>query len=299
MAQRLRAKDFADWSSYYREYQRRLTVEYLLPRLRKWGSWPPRPRILDVGCGDGGAALALAQAGAEVDGIDIRPHLVAAATEQARELGLSLRLDTADITDGSTLEDFPGPYDLVLFRDVLEHIPAREAALRNAAERLAPDGAIVVVFPPYLSAYGGHQQILHPRRILGMAPARLPWAHCLPRGLFHRLARRGDGRDDPQWEEIETIASARLTLSALEASLRRVGLRVKRREDFLLRPSFRLRWGLPVVGAGWVAAIPGLREIAVTASYQLLEDTGARSPGTVSRSSDTASRSPGTGSQRT
>ena len=132
-----------------------------------------------------------------------------------------------------------------------------------------PGGGIVVVFPPYHSPYGGHQQILHAPRRGGIPWARLPWAHCLPPESFRALARRRDGTDDPQWEEIETIARAGLTLAAMQASGKEAGLRLDRARYYFLRPSFRLRYGTPVIGAGPMAWIPGLRELAVSAAYQL------------------------------
>jgi SAM-dependent methyltransferase len=266
----LNPAEFEDWTSYYREYQSRLAVEYLLPVLRDWGRWRDGVRILDVGAGDGGAALALVEAGAQLEGIELEPRRLESAREEAGRRGLSIRLGVADITRPETLSEFSGPYDLILFRDVLEHIPARAAALRCSRERLGDGGAIMVVFPPYLSPFGGHQQILHPPRRLGIPWARLPWIHCLPQERFRALARARDGSDDPEWEEIERIAEARLTLGALRRSSRDAGLRLERSQEYLLRPSFRLRYGTPVLKAGPLAWIPGLRELAVSASYQLL-----------------------------
>ncbi len=267
---RLRPEQFPDWAAYYREYQSRLAVDYLLPVLRSWGRWRDGIRILDVGCGDGGAALALSEAGAQVDGIEIDPRRLDLARAEAVRRNLTLELGVADITRAESLEGFEGPYDLVLFRDVLEHIPDRVAALRESRERLGEDGAVVVVFPPYLSPYGGHQQILHPPRRMGIPWARLPWAHCLPQETFRALARARDGTDDAEWEEIQRIAVGRLTLGAMDEAASEAGLCLEHRRDYLLRPSFRLRYGMPVIPAGPLAWIPGLREIALSASYQLL-----------------------------
>src|SRR3954465_12100534 len=48
----------------------------------------PPLRALDLGCGDGTTAVPLAQAGADVTGIDIARNLVAAGNRRAQELGL-------------------------------------------------------------------------------------------------------------------------------------------------------------------------------------------------------------------
>ncbi len=49
----------------------------------------PPLRVLDLGCGDGTTAVPLAQAGAEVVGIDIARNLVAAGNQRAAALGLT------------------------------------------------------------------------------------------------------------------------------------------------------------------------------------------------------------------
>lgn len=265
----LRVADFRDWTAYYWSYQYELARAYLIPCLRAWGAWRDGVRILDVGCGDGGASAALARAGARVQGFDLDPRRVEGGVRSAREHGIDLELGVADITDPRTLERYEGPYDLVLFRDVLEHIPDVDAALRHARERLAEGGAIVVIYPPYWSAFGGHQQILHPPRKLGVRWAKLPFVHWLPAPVWRALARNAQG-DDAEWPEIETIRRAKLTVGGLSRRAHAHGLHVARSRRYLLRPTFRLRYGTPIVGAGPLGALPGLREIVVMGSWEML-----------------------------
>jgi len=49
----------------------------------------PGMKVMDLGCGDGTTAVPLANAGAEVTGIDIASSLVAAGNRRAAELGLT------------------------------------------------------------------------------------------------------------------------------------------------------------------------------------------------------------------
>lgn len=60
-------------------------VAFLLDLLRLPGS----ARVLDVGCGPGRHAVALAQAGLVVSGVDVSARLLALAAERAREAGVS------------------------------------------------------------------------------------------------------------------------------------------------------------------------------------------------------------------
>lgn len=81
----------------------------------------PARRVLDAGCGTGGYALALAEAGFEVTGVDLDPEMVRVARERsgrwaaekaalhpggaARHHGPEPRFETGDIAD---LSDLPG-----------------------------------------------------------------------------------------------------------------------------------------------------------------------------------------------
>lgn len=273
----LRPSAFPNWADYYWEYQHRLAREYLVPQLEQWGAFGPGCRVLDVGCGDGGASCAMAEAGAQVDGFDLDGERAAGGAQRARARGHELHLGQADITDPATLEPFAGPYDLVCFRDVLEHIPGRDAAVANSVARLSPGGAILLVYPPYLSAYGGHQQILPAARRLGVRWGKLPWVHLLPRELFRRVA--GVESDHHDWQEILTIREAHLTLGATRALGERHGLEVVAERRYLLRPTFRLRYGTPVVGAGPLGLLPGLSELLVMGACSLLRRRGEDAPG--------------------
>jgi SAM-dependent methyltransferase len=265
----LRRTDFPNWSDYYWSYQRRLVRDALVPILRGWGRWGEDLHILDVGCGDGGVACELGRWGHRVDGLDFETRRLEQGQERARREGWAVRLATADITDPTTLGAFTGPYDLVLFRDVLEHIARADLALQQARERLSPGGSILVVFPPYWSSFGGHQQILRQPRKLGLRWAKFPFAHWLPLSVFSALANP-PGAEDPEWPELLKIRRCRLGIGALLRLADQADLRVAEAKHYLLRPSFRLRYGTPVVAAGPMGQIPLVREVLVSGSWMLL-----------------------------
>ncbi len=88
----------------------------------------PGSKVLDLGCGDGTTAVPLAQAGADVTGIDIARNLVAAGNARAKQFALEDRLrfvegdacDLVGVADASfdlTLSVFgamfaPKPFDV-------------------------------------------------------------------------------------------------------------------------------------------------------------------------------------------
>ena len=105
-------------------------------------------RILDVGCGTGVYSMIAAQLDplVEVDGIDLAPDVVEAASAQLRRAGLSdrVRLHAGDIRRWA-----PGPgggYDLVLLLNNVYYFPAGErvALYRRLGDLMGERGRLVV-----------------------------------------------------------------------------------------------------------------------------------------------------------
>eukprot|EP00470_Lotharella_oceanica_P015931 CAMPEP_0170185312 /NCGR_PEP_ID=MMETSP0040_2-20121228/36240_1 /TAXON_ID=641309 /ORGANISM="Lotharella oceanica, Strain CCMP622" /LENGTH=366 /DNA_ID=CAMNT_0010431675 /DNA_START=63 /DNA_END=1166 /DNA_ORIENTATION=- len=90
-----------------------------------------RIRILDVGCGIGGASRWLANTfDADVTGISLSPTQIARATELAKEKQLSERTDfQVQNALSSTLPD--GGFDVVWSLEMAEHIPDRDTFLKE------------------------------------------------------------------------------------------------------------------------------------------------------------------------
>jgi SAM-dependent methyltransferase len=93
---------------------------------------PPPARVLEVGCGRGALAAALAAQGYAVTGVD-RDAAMAAA---ARDRGVSVV--HADV------RDIAGEYDVVLCTRSLHHAEHLADTLAHAATLLAPAGRLVV-----------------------------------------------------------------------------------------------------------------------------------------------------------
>jgi SAM-dependent methyltransferase len=261
-------RDFSreDWDDFYRRYQRVLAREYLIPILRGWSVDLQGKTLLEVGCGNGGCGAEFSGAGCRVVMMDLDQRLVEFAVARNNDEGVSCRTYAGNVMDDGAPFWKEGPFDLVMFRDVMEHIVDPTTALRIVRRHLSPAGAMLVVFPPYYSPYGAHQQIAPRKKLLGVPYNKLPYIQMLPRRFFLSIVEG----DTAGQEEIERLSGIRLTIRKFERRVREGGFEVRERKMFLSRPSFALRYGVPVVEAGLLGRIPILNEALVTAAYYLI-----------------------------
>jgi SAM-dependent methyltransferase len=105
-------------------------------------SVPPGATVLDIGCGPGVVAKALAARGCKVWGVEVDPR----RADLARNYCVEVR--ESDVETVNLAAAFPGmAFDAVLFLDVLEHLRDPEAALAEAAAVLAPGGIVLLSIP--------------------------------------------------------------------------------------------------------------------------------------------------------
>jgi len=103
----------------------------------------PGQRVLDVGCGWGGMALALAQRFAvRVTGVTLSAEQLAVARRRAEEAKLGDRVQFS-LTD---YRDLTGPFDRIVSVGMLEHVgaPNFRAYFDQIARLLTDDGAAVI-----------------------------------------------------------------------------------------------------------------------------------------------------------
>ncbi len=99
------------------------------------------PHVVDVGCGGGILAEALAKAGASVAGIDLSELSIDIARQHAMGAGLQIDYRLMDIE--AFVAEQPGQFDVVTCMEMLEHVPRPELVIAHCARLLKPGGAAV------------------------------------------------------------------------------------------------------------------------------------------------------------
>jgi 2-polyprenyl-3-methyl-5-hydroxy-6-metoxy-1,4-benzoquinol methylase len=128
-------------------------ARHRLDQLRPWIGPAPR-RILDLGCGYGFLADALAGEGHDVTGVD--PDVRAIHTARTRQGGAYFICGGID-----SLEDSVGRFDWILLYHVLEHIPHPVESLAKLRRMLRPGGQLLIEVPNLLYEGQGYLARFH------------------------------------------------------------------------------------------------------------------------------------------
>lgn len=146
-----------------------------------------QPRLLDCGCGAGSYLRHFAALGWQVAGLEFLPEKIAAA----RAAGLG-----AEAVVQGDLQAMPfesESFDILLFNEVLEHVPSDEAALVEAYRVLKPGGLLVVFSPNRLYPFESHGVLWKQREPKVKVPVWTPFIPYIPlsvgRRFFHYWAR--------------------------------------------------------------------------------------------------------------
>ena len=117
---------------------------------------PPRPRILEIGCGTGHNFDMLSHFG-ELDALEIdEPARAIAAVRLGRPVGTAPLPDLPGVPDAS--------YDLVALLDVLEHVEDDLGALMGIRRTLRADARILLTVPANPWMWSAHDTVHHHHR---------------------------------------------------------------------------------------------------------------------------------------
>jgi 2-polyprenyl-3-methyl-5-hydroxy-6-metoxy-1,4-benzoquinol methylase len=114
---------------------------------------PANARILEIGCGTGHNFDMLKTFG-QLDALEVDDEARALASKR-----LGSPVGAAPLPDLPGVPD--GHYDLVALLDVLEHVDNRAESLRSIADKLKPNGKILISVPAYQWMWSAHDLAHH------------------------------------------------------------------------------------------------------------------------------------------
>lgn len=202
---------------FYKQFQ--MSNKYILPYTGSAQS------VIEIGCGEGGNLLPYIVNGSKIIGIDKSVDKVEFAKTHY-EIGsdIFICIDIFDYKSDQT-------YDLILVKDVLEHIDNKRLFMEHIKSFMADHSKLFIAFSPWSMPYGGHQQCC--RSFLRF----IPYVHLLP---FYRSL-------------LEYFETPEMVLALLEIKLTRLsvkqfkqiisGYRIEKETFWLINPSY-IRFGL-------------------------------------------------------
>jgi len=256
-------KRHTDRQQYFVE-QETTTRNYVFPFIGKFLEISDSLKVLEIGCGEGGNLKPFLDAGCRVTGIDLSDHKIHLARTffEHHPKADCLELICDDIYRIAIPEE---KYDVVIMRDVIEHIHDQEKFMAFVKPFMHPGSLFFLAFPPWQNPFGGHQQICL-NKIMG----HFPWVHLFPVPVY-RWILRVSGETKATTENLMEVKETGISIERFERIVKSTSYQIMAKKFFLINPNYEVKFGLrPVIQARWIAHVPGIRNFLTTSAYYLL-----------------------------
>lgn len=246
----------------YFEMQEENAEEYVIPFIEKKFTLQRGARVLEIGCGEGGVLAAFIKKGCTGVGVELHAQRLELAGELLKNEieGGKINFIASDIYKVTEFE-LGGKFDLIIMKDVIEHIHDQKKLLQRLHELLVQGGAIFFGFPPWQMPFGGHQQMCRSRL------SKLPYYHLLPRKMYKWVLEKFN---EPT-EELLEIKETGISIERFERIVKKTNYKVVDKVHYLINPIYKYKFGwkarkqLPVL-----RSIPYIRNYFTTCVYYLI-----------------------------
>lgn len=251
----------------YFDIQYRTAADHILPFLGELFSNKRPLRVLEIGCAEAGVLKAFTDLGHDCVGIELNPKRIELAEvfmKDELEAG-KVKFIAKNIYDINVAEDIGHAFDLVILKDVIEHIHDQERFMKELHNFLNPGGMVFFGFPPWQMPFGGHQQVAK-NKLLSVAP----YYHLLPRPLY-KFILKAFGESESNVEGLLEIKDTGISIERFERIVKRTGYSTLKRKLFLFNPIYEFKFGLKAREQfKLLAALPYFRNYVTTCAYYVI-----------------------------
>ncbi len=240
------------------------SVSYVVPFIAETHKIDSTTTVLEVGTAEGGVLVPFLDMGCSCVGVDLAPERIdlakgfLASYMQAGKVELMVK----NIYDDDFLSGYKQQFDIIILKDVIEHVPGQLGFVTYLKNFLKPGGQIFFGFPPWYMPFGGHQQVCRNKWA-----SKLPWYHILPTGIYRAILKAA-GENEYTVKELIEIKETQITIEQFERIVKEAGLKVVKKQHYLINPIYKYKFGLqPRKQSALVAWIPFFRNFITTCVY--------------------------------
>lgn len=259
-------KLFSDKPKYF-EIQYLNSKNSILPFIKDQIDVKEGIKVLEIGSAEGGVLKAFTEKGCICLGIELQDYRVEHANnfmqeEVSKGLVKFINKNIYDI-DPNKLEH---KFDIIILKDVIEHIHDQNKFMAKVGEFLNDDGIIFYGFPAWCMPYGGHQQIADSKLL-----AKLPYYHLLPRFLYKGILKLF-GEKEKRINGLLEIKETQISTRRFERLCQQNGFEICKRIKYLVAPIYEYKFGYTTkLLPNWIAAIPFFNDFFTFQSYYVVK----------------------------
>jgi SAM-dependent methyltransferase len=256
--------DFHLDNDRYFQMQKLNCKEYIIPFIESIFPLRTDSRVLEIGCGEAGVLNAFLDRGCEGVGVELNAMKLNKCSLRLSDYLVSgqLKLISKDIYLVDPETEFAGKFDVIVLKDVIEHIFRQDELLLRIKSFLNPGGVVFIAFPPWQMPVGGHQQMCRSRLL-----SHWPYFHLLPMPVYKAILKAFDQVSD----ELVEIKETGISIERFERITKKTGYRIINKCDYLINPIYKYKFNMKVRKQGRMRrAIPYLRNFFTTSVFYLL-----------------------------
>ncbi len=238
--------------------------KYVIPFIEEKFLVKPGMRVLEIGCGEAGVLKAFINKGCYGMGVELDAPRIDHAKEYLAEDVVAGKIDfiSKDIYEVDAEKELGGFYDIIILKDVIEHIHEQPKLIGWMKKFLKPGGVIFFGFPPWYMPYGGHQQMC------SSWIRKIPWIHLLPKSIYGWLLKRNKDHVESMLE----IKDTGISIERFERICKEQGYGIENKTHYLINPIYEWKFGWKAKKQiGLIKAIPFVRNFFTTCVYYLIK----------------------------
>lgn len=250
------------------DQQEQNSAAYVLPFIEQSMTINKTSRVLEVGCAEGGVLRPFLERGCNCLGVDLNTSRFEAGRKRLAKFieNGQLEFSGQNVYDEDFVAKYKNKFDIIILKDVIEHVPNQEEFIPHLKKFLAPKGQIFFGFPPWYMPFGGHQQVLHSKWA-----SKIPYYHLLPNPIYLGIMKIA-GENKTLIDFMKETKDTGISIERFERIVKKNDFEIKSKQWFLFNPIYKYKFGLKPRKQNWLfGAVPFVRNFLTTCAYYTIQ----------------------------